>query len=116
MLVRMLETLIAQGAAATFQQTNEYVRAIQWLEMIHLKEPVSAKAYLSETEFDTLLDGCLEDIVQGLVYVQRAEKSNQSITTGMCTQEMEAVFHWGIALIILIMAFTGFDCYAGLLM
>jgi integrase len=107
MLVRMLETLIAQGTIETVQQTNEYVRAIQWLEMIHLKEPASTKAYLSEAEFDALLDGCLEDTLRGLAYIQREDSSNQLVTAGMCTQEREAVLHWGIALFILVMAFTG---------
>lgn len=107
MLVRMLETLIAQGTAETLQQTNEYIRAIQWLEMIHLKEPASTKAYLSETEFDALLDMCLEDILRGLAYAQHEESSGQPVTAGMCTREKEAVFHWGISLFILVMAFTG---------
>jgi len=100
----MLETLMAQG---TSRQVQEYARAIHWLELIRIKEPAMDKDYLSEAEFDTLLDGCLEDIIQGLAYMQRLEAAHQIVPTDMCTRGVETVLHWGIALIILVMAFTG---------
>lgn len=107
MLTRMLEVLIAQESAASPSWTQEYARAIHWLEAIRLKENISAKPYLSETAFNAVLDGCLEDIIQGLAYAPPGGPGPRLAPSDQCTLEVEAVLHWGIALIILIMAFTG---------
>lgn len=106
-LMRILEAFLAQEAMTDSFQMQEYARAIHWLEGLSLKEPFSLKAFLSETEFDAVLHGCLEDIIQGISSLQR-ERSAGSITSAeQCSHEGEVVLYWGIALFILIMAFTG---------
>lgn len=70
MLVRILEKQLLQEPGEDPLRRQEYVRAIQWLRTICLRRPPSEKAFLSETEFDAVLDACLEDIVQGFTYLQ----------------------------------------------
>jgi integrase len=107
MLVRMLEALIVQGATDAMLNVQEYGRVVSWLRMINLSEPTSDKAYLSESEFDALLDGCLEDIVHGLAYTRRSGPTVEQQTFDIHAEDVVSVFHWGVALIILVMAFTG---------
>lgn len=108
MLVRMLEALIVQGGPdSTRDRVQEYGRVVSWLRMINLSEPTSDKAYLSESEFDSLLDGCLEDIVEGLASAHRSGLTVGQESFDIQEKDVVAIFHWGVALILLVMAFTG---------
>lgn len=106
-LVRMLVTLITQSTAETGQYAQEYAQVIQWLQPIRLSEPASDKTYLSEEEFDKVINCCLEDIIQGLAYIQHWESIGGQETADLHTHLAEPMWHWGIGLIILVMAFTG---------
>src|SRR6266516_185887 len=66
--------------------------------LINLRIKNSDKVYLSEAEFDTLLDGCLEDIKQGLSYTQRSGSTVGQKTSDIHAEDAVAVLHWGIAL------------------
>jgi integrase len=107
MLVRMLETLITQNTADTARNVQEYALGLHWLQTIRLNETASDKTYLSEEEFDKVINCCLEDIMQGLAYMQHSGSAGGQVTADFHTQHPEPMFHWGIGIIILIMAFTG---------
>ncbi len=107
MLVRLLEALITQGGMDATLTIQEYARVASWVQMINLRKENSDKVYLSEAEFDTLLDGCLEDIKQGLAYTQRSGSPVGQETTDIHAEDAVVVLYWGIALIVLVMAFTG---------
>jgi integrase len=107
LLERMFERLLMQETLDAHESRQEYARVLHWLQTIRLKQPASEKAYLSESEFDVVLDACLEDIMQGLVYMRQAGSVVGQTTTAIHAEQAEPVLHWGIALSILVMAFTG---------
>ncbi len=98
MLVRLLEAQITQGGTDAASTIQEYARVASWVQMINLRIENSDKVYLSEAEFDTLLDGCLEDIKQGLSYTQRSGSTVGQKTSDIHAEDAVAVLHWGIAL------------------
>ena len=107
MLVRMLEALIAQSNVDTAPHLQEYARVIHWLQVIPLGEAASDKTYLSEEEFDKVIDCCLEDIIQGLAYMEHAAPAGAEGTADLHPRRAEPILHWGTGLIVLVMAFTG---------
>ena len=107
MLVRMLNALIAQSDSEAAPHVQEYARVIQWLQMINLGVMASDKTYLSEEEFDKVIDCCLEDIIQGLAYMEHAVPEDGNETADLHPRHAEPVLHWCTGLIILVMAFTG---------
>ncbi len=107
MLIRLLEALILRGATDTTLNVQEYARTVSWLQILNLKDPADNKDFLSAAEFDTLLDACLGDILQGLAHAERFGLIAERPTANIQGEEMIAILHWGIALILLLMAFTG---------
>jgi integrase len=85
----------------------EYASVIQWLRMIPLGDPASDKNFLSEKEFDELIDRCLQDILQGFAYIQHSGSTDGQVLFDIQTYHAEPVLHWGVGLIMLVMAFTG---------
>lgn len=106
-LIRLLEVLILQGATDSALNIQEYARVVSWLQILNLKDPAGNKDFLSDAEFDTLLDACLQDILQGLAHAERFGLMAVQPTANIQGEETIAVLHWGIALILLLMAFTG---------
>lgn len=107
MLMRMLEALITQSAADGAQNLQGYAFALQWLRTLRLRESPPAKSYLSEEEFDHLIDCSLQDTLQGLAYMQRLQSASGQEVVDLHARYAEPVLNWGGGLIILIMAFTG---------
>ena len=106
-LVRILEAMINQSASDSSSNAQEYILALNWLKMLRFKEPKSTKAYLSEVEFEELIDCSLKDIMHGMEYLQHLDSPADHVTLGHQAQSAEPMLHWGIGLIILVMAFTG---------
>lgn len=107
MLVRLLDALIITSTADMVLQVQEYALARQWLQMISFRESAADKTYLSEEEFDHVLDCCLKDIMHGMAYVQHAGSADRQVFADFHVRQTEPVMYWGTGLIMLIMAFTG---------
>ena len=107
MLVRLLDSLISKSTAEMVRQVQEYALARQWLQMIRFRDSAADKTYLSEEEFDQVLDGCLKDIMLGMTYVQQAGSADGQVCADLHVRQTEPVLYWGTGLIVLIMAFTG---------
>src|SRR5207302_230091 len=98
----LLDALITESPANATLCVQEYVLTRQWLQMMSFRDPASDKTYLSEEEFDTVLDCCLKDITHGMAYVQQSSLVDGQAPVDFHVRQAEPVLYWGTGLIILI--------------
>jgi integrase len=92
----------------TSGEHSEASRIILWLgSQAVVKTGRAEKDFLNEEELNTLVSCCLEDIEAGMLFLKSTPSLLDASTRRQDSNSAMAVIHWGHALLVLLMAFTG---------
>ena len=107
-LVRLFVRLIEVGEAYPESDSQEALKIINWLYgSVTVPSPVSSEAYLSASELDAVIRGCIQDITSGINFTAETPELTNKNTIYKAYGNARSVLHWSVALIILLKIYTG---------
>ncbi len=107
-LLQLIETLINGPESNRDVNKVELLRMATWLGMVvAIPAQKPGEIFLSESELTKLLQGCLADIENGIVFTEDNPDLLWMSTGPKAKVNAASVVQWGTALMVLVMAFTG---------
>lgn len=106
-LARLFTCLSHEAQEDTSIDHAEVSRIITWLAAQTIPSKRSAKDFLTEEELNTVINCCLKDIEEGIVYTQGKPHLLRASTLEGNEESAVPVVNWAIALIVLLMTLTG---------
>ena len=107
-LLQMVKALIGQCKDGSNQDPTEMIRIAAWLGiLVNIPSRSPGEEFLSEEELTSVLQACLSDIQAGIAFTQDSPNLSEMSTSSSAQEPAGPVLHWAIALVILVMAFTG---------
>lgn len=107
-LLQLIETLYSRAESNCNANTVELLRIATWLGMFGaIPKQKPGEIFLSEDELTKLLQGCLADIQNGIAFTKDDPDLLRMSTNPKAEVNAAPVVQWGVALMVLVMAFTG---------
>ncbi len=107
-LLQLFEALLQGSATEPALDSQELLSIVNWLgTMLVLPHTASHGDFLSEDEVNTILVSCLTDIKAGIAFTEDGPDLTKLSTREKSTDGAACVVHWAVALMLVLMAFTG---------
>lgn len=106
-LLQIYYTLICQSEEDRTLNRSEMIAIFVWLKELKASAKVPSDNFLSASELDSVVDGCLKDIQDGMRFAEETPAWASFSTKPNGRENAAAVSSWGYALVILLLSFTG---------
>jgi len=106
-LVQLFARLAYQSQEDPSIDHAEISRVVTWLTAQPIPSKHSIKDFLTDEELNEVVNCCLKDIEQGLLYTQNVPDLLRASTLEGAEGSAALVVNWGAALMVLLMTFTG---------
>lgn len=106
-MFRLFTTLTLMGKDDATINVREMVRIAAWSGAMNLGGTKRGEGFLSEAEFNAVADACLKDIKHGIEFTESNTDLLSLSTHWFNRDSATVVINWGVALMTLIMLFTG---------
>ncbi len=107
-LLQLFEALLQRSVTESALDSQELLSIVNWLgTMLVLPHPPSHGEFLSEDEVNSILVSCLTDIKAGMAFTENGPDLTKLSTRQKSTDSAACIVHWAVALMIVLMAFTG---------
>lgn len=107
-LTRLFRSLVDTTREGNEIASREMVKISSWLEtMTSLPHELADESFLSEAELDELIEACLTDILAGTEFANGRSDLLQLTTLPRAEVTAHPVVQWSVALVILVIGFTG---------
>jgi integrase len=106
-LQRIFIALVTQSENDLKIDRKEMIKIVTWLQEISISRSSPDDYRLSSREADAVVDGCLADIKRGMEFVEMTPEWESMSALPVGAVNALVIVQWAVALIILLMAFTG---------